>query len=70
MHVYDKCTCTREGRSPAGPGNFRLIDAAADLEMGVVTPLPVGVQTRGVACRPLVGVCMLYSGLCGVENLD
>lgn len=62
---------TSEGSSPAGPGNLRFsgIDA---LEMSVVTPPPVGVDTSGVVCLALVGVCIVASSiiaLCGVVSL-
>jgi hypothetical protein len=62
---------TSEGSSPAGPGNFRFSGTDA-LAMGVVTPLPIGVDTSGVVCLALVGVCIVVSAiiaLCGVVSL-
>ena len=72
VFIYNVHVHTNEGSSPAGPGNFRFsgIDA---LTMGVATPLPVpvGVDTIGVVCLVLVGVCIATSviALCSVLSI-
>ena len=70
MFIYN--VHTNEGSNPAGPGNFRFSGTDA-LMMGVATPLPVSVRvdTIGVVCLVLVGVCIAASviALCGVLSI-